>query len=105
MIGVIWKVHYVVDYTGQRNILELLETKDPQDFTEVGKVYSVKLATPDMNLEEVKRKRLLNVGLLSIEAYSSESKEKLVTVNMVVHVSKDKTDETKLIKTVLNPLE
>ena len=98
-------MHYVVDYTGQRNILELLETKDPQDFTEVGKVYSVKLATPDMNLEEVKRKRLLNVGLLSIEAYSSESKEKLVTVNMVVHVSKDKTDETKLIKTVLNPLE
>ena len=51
------------------------------------------------------RRRLLNVGLLSIKAVSAKSGEELVGVNMVVHVSKDKEDDSKLTKIVLNPLE
>lgn len=56
-------------------------------------------------MEEVPRKTLLNVGLLHLQAFEKESKDVQLNINMVVHVGKDKADETKLSKTVLNPLE
>jgi hypothetical protein len=54
-------------------------------------------------VEKVPRKTLLNVGLLHIQAFNEE--DVLMNINMVVHVSKDKSDESLLNKTVLNPLE
>ena len=51
------------------------------------------------------RKRLLNIGLLRIEARNKQEGESLLALNMVVHVSKDKADDQILLKTVLNPLE
>jgi len=53
----------------------------------------------------VPRRRLLNVGLLRIEAVNSLDSSNIMTLNMVVHVSKDKNDDSILLKTVLNPLE
>lgn len=54
--------------------------------------------------KDVPRKTLMNMGLLRIEAAEQTGKN-IFTLNMVVHVSKDKQDESILKKTVLNPLE
>ena len=63
------------------------------------------MKTPKLEVDNVPRKRLLNVGLLHIEAFNSADNAVIMNLNMVVHVSKDKKDETLLQKTVLNPLE
>jgi hypothetical protein len=34
-----------------------------------------------------------------------QEEEAIFTVNMVVHISKDKQDDSKLMKTILNPME
>ena len=46
---------------------------------------------------------LLNVGLMRLEAKSGE--ESVWAINMVTHVSRDKEDESKLNKTILNPYD
>jgi len=43
--------------------------------------------------------------LLSVEAFLKDNEESIVALNMIVHVSKDKQDETKLLKTVLSPID
>ena len=63
----------------------------------------VEIETPKIEVDDVPRKTLLNVGLLHIQAYAGEQVE--LNVNMVVHVRKDKDDPKVLMKTVLNPLE
>ena len=63
------------------------------------------MKTPKLDVEKVPRKRLLNVGLLHIEAINAVDQTNMFNLNMVVHVSRDKQDESVLLKTVLNPLE
>ena len=66
---------------------------------------TLEITTPNIeeHLAQVSRKRLLNVGMLRLQALKGSEAE--ITINMIVHVSKDKTDETTLTKTVLNPLD
>jgi hypothetical protein len=106
LTGVQWKVRYIVDSTGTRTIINLLETADPYDFQDITTTNKIELATPKIDVEQVPRRRLLNVGLLQIEAVDLKNEgERLMSINMVVHVSKDKNDDNILLKTVLNPLE
>ncbi|CDW82570.1 UNKNOWN [Stylonychia lemnae] len=101
-----WKVNYIIDSTGKRVINELV-ISDKYTYNDVNQVYTVQLKTPKIEVDKVPRKTLLNVGLLQIKAYQvidGENQEEL-SMNMVVHVSKDKSDESILLKTVLNPLE
>lgn len=65
----------------------------------------LKLRTPKITVDNVPRKTLLNVGLLHIKAVEKSTGEELISMNMVVHVSKDKNDDLILNKTILNPLE
>ena len=68
-----------------------------------GVEHAVEVKSAKMDLSGVPRHNLLNIGLFSLEAYAQEA---LVhTLNMVVHVSRDKQDESVLLKTVLNPLD
>lgn len=102
---VYWKVNYIIDSTGKRVIIELVQT-EKYEYKEVGKVYEVELKTPQIDVEKVPRKTLMNVGLLAIKAYSTGNEEtEELSLNMVVHVSKDKTDESMLLKTILNPID
>jgi hypothetical protein len=42
--------------------------------------------------------------MLRLEAKDAAGEQQLL-VNLLVHVSKDKADESRLVKTVLNPIE
>ena len=99
-----WRVTYIIDSTGKRAQVQLFETPTGTDY-QAGEQHTFSVKTPKLEVENVPRKRLLNVGLLRIEAYSGADNETLLNLNMVVHVSKDKADESILLKTVLNPLE
>lgn len=70
-------------------------------------MYTVTLKTPKIEVENVPRKTLMNVGLLQIKGYQVKDGENVeeLSLNMIVHVSKDKADDSILLKTVLNPLE
>lgn len=61
-----WKLRYILDSTGKRHIIELYESKEAQNYDEVGKLYTVKMDTPKIEVETVPRKTLLNVGLLHL---------------------------------------
>jgi hypothetical protein len=100
-----WKVSYIIDSTGKRLIIELFETPAPIDYTSTVETYTFAMKTPKIDVEQIPRRRLLNVGLLRIEAINSVDSSNIMTLNMVVHVSKDKNDDSILMKTVLNPLE
>ena len=105
LLQVSWKVNYIIDSTGKRLIIALVETA-PQDYAEVSPhTHILKLGTPKISVENVPRKTLLNVGLLHIKAVEKATEEELISMNMVVHVSRDKQDEQILNKTILNPLE
>ncbi len=98
-------MNHIIDSTGKRLIIELVETA-PQDYAEVGPhTHVLKLRTPRISVDNVPRKTLLNVGLLHIKAVEKATGEELISLNMVVHVSKDKDDDQILNKTILNPLE
>ena len=99
-----WTVTYILDLTGKRQEIRLYETSET--FTcQSGQELSFDLKTPKLEeLVKVPRQTLLNVGLLRIEAIDS-SNEVLTTINMVVHVSRDKQDESQLMKTILNPFD
>ena len=74
-------------------IIALVETA-PQDYPEITPhTYVLKLSTPKISVENVPRKTLLNVGLLHIKAIEKATEEELISMNMVVHVSRDKQDE------------
>lgn len=76
-------------------------------YEDTNQVYTITLKTPKIDVENVPRKTLLNVGLLQIKAFQHRNleDEEELSMNMVVHVSKDKSDESILLKTILNPLE
>jgi len=65
----------------------------------------VTIKTPSIDVSGISRHKLLNVGLLRIEAISVADGEKQLSINMVVHINKKKGFEEELLKTVLNPLE
>ena len=99
-----WTVTYILDLTGKRQEIRLYETSETFTY-QSGQEQSFDLKTPKLEeLVKVPRQTLLNVGLLRIEAIDS-SKEVLTTINMVVHVSRDKQDESQLMKTILNPFD
>eukprot|EP00347_Sterkiella_histriomuscorum_P004266 403361105 len=114
---IIWKVYYIIDYTGKRVINELYKSEKYQYASGLVNgeeiVNEIELHTPAMDeqISQVPRKTLLNVGLLQIKAFQlsgdseEEGSEEVLSMNMVVHVSKDKQDESQLMKAVLNPLE
>ena len=54
-------------------------------------------------MKEINRKVLLNVGLVRLEARAGD--EIVYTLNMVLHISRDKANEEILNKTVLNPID
>ena len=70
-----------------------------------GEKHTLIIKTPEIDLSQVKRQVLLNVGIIRLEARSLNGDEAVVAVNMVTHVSRDKEDESKLNKTVLNPFD
>ena len=75
------------------------------DYVNTSETYTFKMKTPKLEVDNVPRKRLLNVGLLHIEAFNAADQTNMLNLNMVVHVSRDKQDESVLLKSVLNPLE
>ncbi len=97
-----WNLTYLLDYTGTRHS-KVLFTSDKAEEYQVGEKYTVTITTPEIDISQVKRKVLLNVGLMSLEARSGE--EAVFTLNMVTHVSRDKEDDQILKKTVLNPID
>ena len=99
-----WTVTYILDLTGKRQEIRLYETSETFTY-QSDQELSFDLKTPKLEeLVKVQRQTLLNVGLLRIEAIDS-SNEVLTTINMVVHVSRDKQDESQLMKTILNPFD
>ena len=97
-----WTVTYIFDSTGKRHAMKLFECSEGTTYAP-GEHCKFSVKTPKLDLTAVPRKTLLNVGLLRVEA--SQAGVQVMSLNMVVHVSKDKTDDTKLQKTILNPLE
>ena len=64
----LWKVNYIIDSTGKRVINELV-VSEKYTYNDTNTVYSVNLKTPEIQVDKVPRKTLLNVGLLQIKAY------------------------------------
>lgn len=95
-----WRVSYMVDTVMKRQILRLCETEPAA--VPAGEPTSVEIQTPELDVEGVKRKHLLNVGLLMVEGLSGEKEE--VKLNMVVQVSADK-ETGGLRKLVISPLD
>ena len=100
--GVKWSVDYVVDSTGKRLTFKIFETEVGQNY-EANTPLNFSFETPDIgeHLAQVKRKQLLNIGLLKLQAVDGRGVEQL-QVNFVVQVRKEGEE---LVKTVLNPLE
>ncbi len=93
-----WVVRYTVDVAYKRNIIDIFKEKG--DAEKPGS-HSKAFAIPNINLEGVSKKDLMNVGLLSI-CVVKEGKE-LVAINIVSQVTKN--DKGDLVKTLLSPLE
>jgi len=83
--------------------MHLLQT-DAKDYEE-GKEQTVKLSTPELDLEGIKWNHLLNVGLLTLKGgvWNEEKFEEIICKNMVVNVTADKK-KGGLKKMVINPI-
>jgi hypothetical protein len=101
---VTWTLTYVLDSSGALKSLVLYTSPEPQVYAQ-GEKHTLTIKTPEIDLSQVKRQVLLNVGIIRLEARSLNGDEAVVAVNMVTHVSRDKEDESKLNKTVLNPFD
>jgi hypothetical protein len=80
----------------------LYKSESPVAYTQ-GDKHAVTFNIREIDLSQVKRQVLLNVGLMRLEAMVGS--ESMLAINMVTHVSRDKEDDTKLNKTILNPLD
>lgn len=94
-----WRVSYMVDTVMKRQILRLCETEP--GILAAGDTQTVEIQTPEIDVAGVKRKHLLNVGLLMVEGLTGEDREE-VKLNMVVQVTPDGEGLQKLI---ISPLE
>ena len=83
----------------------VLYTSQEPEVYNPGKKNTIMIKTPEIDLSQVKRHVLLNVGLIRLEALIAGISEPALSINMVTHVSRDKEDESKLNKTVLNPFD
>ena len=99
-----WRLTYILDSSGSRKSLVLYTSQEPQVYN-LGEKHTITIKTPEFDLSQVKRQVLLNVGIIRLEALILGTSEPVVSVNMVTHVSRDKEDESKLNKTVLNPFD
>jgi hypothetical protein len=100
----VWRISYMIDTVMKRQILHLIST-DPESYTG-GSEHEIKIKTPSINVEGVKRKHLMNVGLLMLEGGRMNDEgelEKEVSVNMIVNVTPDK--DGGLTKLVINPMD
>ena len=99
-----WKLTYILDSSGSRKSMVLYSSQEPQVYNP-GEKHTFTIKIPDIDLSQVKRQVLLNVGLIRLEALIVGTSEAVLSINMVTHVSRDKEDESKLNKTVLNPFD
>ena len=99
-----WRLTYILDSSGSRKSMVLYTSQEPQAYN-LGEKHTITIKTPEFDLSQVKRQVLLNVGIIRLEALILGTSDPVVSVNMVTHVSRDKEDESKLNKTVLNPFD
>jgi|UniRef100_A0A7S4GIT2 hypothetical protein len=93
-----WKLQYEVDYTGSRHILDIATTQ-PQEY-ESGTNHCFAFSVPEVNVEGIKEKSLMNMGLL--RAVLTDGAEHVSDVTLVVQVTKE--NET-LMRRILSPIE
>ena len=96
------EVTYKVDMASKSSRLELLrENVGEWDMGE----HEIVLKVPDIDLEGIKRRELLNVGLLAVRAVDlqREGEGELILINMLVQVTKG--EEKTLFKKIISPFE
>jgi len=94
----VWKLRYEVDYTGNRHIIDVAQTA-PQPYA-AGKTHQVAFQVPRINVDGIKERSLLNMGLL--RATLSDGGAHVSDLTMVVQVTKEGAD---LLRRVLSPVE
>ena len=94
----------MVDTVMKRKILKLIAS-DPQTYN-AEEEHEYTVTTPEIDVSGLKRKHLMNVGLLMIEGGKvvEDQMDKIVSINMVVNVSAD-TETGGLQKLVINPID
>eukprot|EP00667_Euglena_gracilis_P029212 EG_transcript_38360 len=93
-----WQLRYEVDYTGNRHILDVARTA-PQMY-EAGTKHSLHLKVPTVNVDGIKERSLLNMGLL--RATLTDGAAHVTDITMVVQVTKD---GEQLLRRVISPIE
>lgn len=100
--GAYWSLHYEADISSKRHKIPLSTTAPPRDLEAGENLFNH--AIEAIPTEGVKEKYLLQVGMLKLELFSTQSPaEALVSINMVTMVSKD--DHGVLRRNVISPLE
>eukprot|EP01006_Ploeotia_vitrea_P027229 TRINITY_DN60081_c0_g1_i1.p1 TRINITY_DN60081_c0_g1~~TRINITY_DN60081_c0_g1_i1.p1 ORF type:complete len:132 (+),score=22.98 TRINITY_DN60081_c0_g1_i1:105-500(+) len=94
----VWQLKYEVDYTFKRHILDVANA-EAKDYA-AGE-HTVSLSVPSLDVSGVKRKTLLNMGLMRLVFLSGG--EHISDVNMVVQVTEGPEDA--LLRNIMSPLE
>ena len=98
--GAIWELVFEADFTNKRKAVVLYQSP-PEQLTPGQLVFQHSM--PYVNVEGIKEKYLLQMGVLKLTLHSSMERD-LVSVNTLVQVTKDPTTGD-LIRTLIPPEE
>ena len=86
-----WRLMYVIDTSKKRLVLNLYTSANSETYSK-GEDYEWNFKWDDISLEGVKKKYLLNTGLLVLEAAENGDFDNstIIKINMMVIVSEDK---------------
>ena len=86
-----WRLMYVIDTSKKRLVLNLYTSENTETYSK-GEDYEWNFKWDDISLEGVKKKYLLNTGLLVLEAAENADFDSsvIIKINMMVMISEDK---------------
>lgn len=97
-----WEVIYTVDYIAAKIPLTLYKSSCEESYKSGQPTWKHFLLNA-IDSDNISRIALLNIASLCISAKCNETQ--ILSLNMVVHVSRNENEAMRLYKTILNPIE